>query len=111
VLARLWRREIETTIAPPLERLPEQSHVAALLASPHAPCLDSPAPSRRKRKKPSSAPVARIWLRDRETPPAPRPTPRVHAARLLRWVRESGYAGKMVLAADLEKSTPSCARN
>jgi len=106
VLARLWRREVEAAIAPPLDTLPEQSPAAALLESPYAPGLDSPPPSRRKRKKLSSAPIARIWLRDQETPPPPRPTPRDHATRLLRWVRESGYAGKVVLAIDLQKIYP-----
>ena len=106
MLARLWRREVEAAIAPPLDTLPEQSPAAALLESPYAPGLDSPPPSRRKRKKLSSAPIARIWLRDRETPPPPRLTPGDHATRLLRWVRESGYSGKVVLAMDLQKICP-----
>jgi hypothetical protein len=53
-----------------------------------------------------AAPLARIWLRDRETPPAPIPTPRDHAAKLLHWVRTSGYAGKVIPAMDLEKIYP-----
>ena len=53
-----------------------------------------------------SAPVARIWLCDRETPPPPSPTPRDHALRLLRWVRQAGYGGKMILAMDLQKIHP-----
>jgi hypothetical protein len=50
-------------------------------------------------------PVERIWLRGVERPPPPRPTPRAHAAQLLRWVRKS-YSGKMVLAMDLAKIYP-----
>ncbi len=106
MLARLWRREVEAATALPLAALPKQSPVAALLESRKAPDRDSSSTSRRKRKKLSSTPVARIWLRDRETPPPPRPTPRDHAARLLRWVRESGYADKLVLAMDLQKIYP-----
>jgi hypothetical protein len=106
VLARLWRREVEAAIAPPLATVPKQSQVTALLESPRTPGLDSPPASRRKRKKPSNTPVVRIWLRDWETPPPPIPTPHDHAARLLRWVRESGYVGKMVLAMDLQKIYP-----
>jgi hypothetical protein len=63
-----------------------------------------PRPRRRKRRK-SSVPVERIWLRGVETPPPARPTPHDHAARLLRWVRGS-YGGKMVLAIDLAKIYP-----
>ena len=51
-------------------------------------------------------PLARIWLLDRETPPPVSPTVRDHAARLLRWVRENGYGGKLVLAMDLQKIYP-----
>ncbi len=50
-------------------------------------------------------PVERIWLRGVETPPPSRPTPRAHAAQLLRWVRKS-YGGKMVLAMDLARIYP-----
>ena len=114
MLARLWRREIEAAVEQPLaiprkqplqvvlERPPEM----ALLESPQAPGLDSRKSRRRKRRKPLAAPLARIWLRDRETPPAPIPTPRDHAARLLHWVRTSGYAGKVIPAMDLEKIYP-----
>ncbi len=110
VLARLWRREVEAVVEPlpsaPLRQLPG----TVVLESPQAPGLDSPQePLHKKRKlarRPMKPPVARIWLLDREAPPPPSPTPCDHAARLLRWVRENGYGGKLVLAMDLQKIYP-----
>ncbi len=58
------------------------------------------------RRRVKEQPLARIWLLDRETPPPVSPTARDHAARLLRWVRENGYGGKLVLAMDLQKIYP-----
>jgi hypothetical protein len=119
VLARMWKREVEAAIAPPLamppstprstspNTPPKRPSVEVLLESPGALGADSPPTSRRRKRKKSSVPVERIWLRDRETPPPPRPTPYDHARQLLRWVRKSGYEGKMVLAMDLEKIYPA----
>ncbi len=105
MLARLWRREAEAAIVPPLAALSELSPVSAPLESPRTPRPDSPLTSRRKPKA-RNAPLARIWLLDRETPPPVRSTARDHAVRLLRWVRENGYGGKLVLAMDLQKIYP-----
>ena len=101
----------------PLSVPPSTSRGTPLSIPPNPPCVDAlpespgalganspPRPRRRKRRK-SSAPVERIWLRGVETPPPPRPTPHDHAVQLLRWVRKS-YGGKMVLAMDLEKIYP-----
>ena len=113
MLARLWKREVETVAQTPLAVPPSTSRGTPLSIPPRPPCVDalpeSPGalgarPRRRKRRK-SCAPVERIWLRGVETPPPSRPTPHDHAAQLLRWVRES-YRGKMVLAMDLEKIYP-----
>ncbi len=117
MLARLWRRDVEAAIAPPLAAPPSTSRGIPLSISPSPPLVDArpespaalgadspPTPRRRKRRK-SSVPVERIWLRGVETPPPARPSPHDHATQLLRWVRKS-YGGKMVLAMDLEKIYP-----
>ena len=114
MLARLWRREVEAVVEPPPPALPQLPRLLpppppprpALLESPRTPLVDSPEPPRKRRtarRRPD--PVARIWLRDRKTPPCEH-TPRDHALRLLRWVRDGGYAGKPVLAMDLKKIYP-----
>ncbi len=117
MLARLWRRDVEAAIAPPLTAPPSTSQgnslgilptppfVDALAESPAALGSDSPPSPRRRKRRKSNVPVERIWLRGVETPPPARPAPHDHAAQLLRWVRKS-YAGKMVLAMDLEKIYP-----
>jgi len=101
VLARLWRQVEPVVAQPPQAATPE---------SLQAPRADSPKVAVRKRRKASQtakAPaVVRIWLLDRETPPPPHPSACDHAARLLRWVRENGYGGKLVLAMDLQKIYP-----
>jgi hypothetical protein len=57
----------------------------------------------------AEAPIARVWLRDREAPPPSRPTPEDHAQRLLVWLKENRYAGKPVLAKDLKHVYPTMA--
>ena len=67
----------------------------------------SPADSPPDPIRPHSIPaVERIWLRGREPAPSRIPTPAEDAQRLLRWVGESGYAGKAVLAEDMQKIYP-----
>ena len=117
MLARLWKREAEAAIAPPFAVPPSTSRGTSLSISPNLPVVvalpespgalgaNSPPRRRCRKRRKSSAPVERIWLRGVETPPPPRPTPHDHAAQLLRWVRKS-YRGKMVLAMDLEKIYP-----
>ena len=115
MLARLWRREVETVAEAALTAPPSTSQCTSRSIPPSPPCVDalpeSPgalganSPPRPRRRKRRSAPVARIWLRGVETPPPPTPTPHDHAVQLLRWVRKS-YRGQMVLAMDLEKIYP-----
>jgi hypothetical protein len=112
VLAHLWKRDAEAAIAP-LAVPPSTSRGTPSVSRPSylswmryrsRPERSPPRPQRRKRRK-SSAPVERIWLRGVETPPPCTPTSHDHAVQLLRWVRKS-YGGKMVLAMDLKKIYP-----
>ena len=111
MLARLWRREAEAVIEPPPLMAPEPSPERPVEAPQGEPLRESlVTPSRKSprepsRRRPVTLPVVRIWLRDRETPPPPRPTHRDHAVRLLRWVGGS-YADNMVPAMDLKKIYP-----
>ena len=112
MLARLWRREVEAVVEPPPLMAPEPSPEQPVEAPQGGSLRESLVTPGRKslrepsRRRPVTLPVVRIWLRNRETPPPPRPTHLDHAVRLLRWVRNSGYAGKMVPAMDLKKIYP-----
>jgi hypothetical protein len=70
VLGRLWRRDVETVRTPPSP--PRQLLKTAALESPEAPGPDSLKAGASRKRKALNAPLARIWLLDRETPP-PRP--------------------------------------
>ena len=106
MLARLWKRDVETVAQTSPPAPPRQLLKTATLESPEAPGRDSLKAATRRKRKALNAPLARIWLLDRETPPSARPTARDHAARLPRWVRENGHGGKLVLAMDLQKIYP-----
>ncbi len=92
--------KVTPPVTPPAAAVVTPAPAPATLKSATVSIAASP----KRRRQPEGSPqVARIWLRDRETPPPSRPTARQHALQLLRWVHGANFAGSFVLYEDLGK--------